>query len=209
LIKLPIGAIKPEGWLRRQLELQADGFSGHLTEISQFLKKDGNAWLAANGEGHSPWEEMPYWLKGFGDTGYVLGNQRIIDETKVWIEGILSSRKPDGWFGPNALRTGAGEKKTAPDLWPLMVALNALQSYYEYTSDPRVLELMQEYFKWELALPEEDFLPPFWQQQRASDNLPASTGSTIARARSTCSNWARRSNAGWPTGPRPSRAGTT
>jgi len=37
LIKLPIGSIQPEGWLRRQLELQAEGFSGHLTEISQFL----------------------------------------------------------------------------------------------------------------------------------------------------------------------------
>ncbi|MEN6336119.1 MAG: beta-L-arabinofuranosidase domain-containing protein [Phycisphaerales bacterium] len=171
LIKLPIGAIEPEGWLRRQLELQADGFSGHLTEISKFLKKEGNAWLAADGRGDSPWEEMPYWLKGFGDTGYVLGDKRIIDEAKVWIEGMLNSRKPDGWFGPAALRTGAGEKKNAPDLWPLMVALNALQSYYEYTSDPRVLELMQEYFKWELALPDADFLPPFWQQQRAGDNL--------------------------------------
>jgi hypothetical protein len=34
LIKLPIGAVKPEGWLRRQLELQTEGFSGRLTEIS-------------------------------------------------------------------------------------------------------------------------------------------------------------------------------
>jgi hypothetical protein len=171
LIKLPIGAVKPQGWLRRQLELQADGFSGHLTEISQFLKKDGNAWLAADGQGHSPWEEMPYWLKGFGDTGYVLGDQRIIDETKVWIEAMLNSRQPDGWFGPMANKLGARDTKTAPDLWPNMVALNALQSYYEYTGDPRVLELMQEYFKWELALPEDQFLPPFWQQQRASDNM--------------------------------------
>jgi len=171
LIKLPIGSIKPEGWLRRQLELQADGFSGHLAEISHFLKKEGNAWLAADGQGHSPWEELPYWLKGFGDTGYILGDKRIIDEARVWIEGMLGSRKPDGWCGPAARRTGAGEKKTAPDLWPLMVAINALQSYCEFTGDPRVLELMQEYFKWELALPDADFLPPFWQQQRAGDNL--------------------------------------
>jgi hypothetical protein len=171
LVKLPIGSIKPEGWLRRQLELQADGFSGHLGEISKFLKKDGNAWLAADGRGDSPWEELPYWLKGFGDMGYVLGDQRIIDEARVWIEAMLASRQPDGWFGPVANKSGAGKDKKAPDLWPNMVALNALQSYYEFTGDTRVLELMQEYFKWELALPEADFLPPFWQQQRAGDNM--------------------------------------
>jgi hypothetical protein len=171
LVKLPIGAIKPEGWLRRQLELQADGFSGHLGEISKFLQKDGNAWLAADGKGDSPWEELPYWLKGFGDMGYVLGDQRIIDEARVWIEAMLASRQPDGWFGPAANRRGAGTDKKAPDLWPNMVALNALQSYYEFTGDTRVLELMQAYFQWELALPEADFLPPFWQQQRASDNM--------------------------------------
>jgi hypothetical protein len=171
LLKLPIGAIKPEGWLRRQLELETEGFSGRLMEISKFLKKEGNAWLAADGRGHSPWEEPPYWLKGFGDLGYVLGDQRIIDEARVWIEAILNSRQSDGWFGPVANKTGAGKDKKAPDLWPNMVALNALQSYYEFTGDPRVLELMQEYFKWELGLPEELFLPPFWQQQRASDNM--------------------------------------
>jgi len=171
LIKLPIGAIKPQGWVRRQLELQADGFSGRLTEISRFLRKDGNAWLSAKGEGHSPWEELPYWLKGFGDTGYVLGDQRIIDEAKVWIEGALSSQQPDGWFGPLANKASGRNKEKMPDLWPNMVMLNALQTYYEYTYDTRVLELMRNYFKWELTVPDEKFLPPFWQQQRAGDNL--------------------------------------
>jgi hypothetical protein len=171
LLKLPIGAIKPTGWLHRQIELQADGFSGRLGEISRFLKKEGNAWLAADGQGHSPWEELPYWLKGFGDMGYVLGEKRIIEEAKVWIEAILNSRQSDGWFGPLPNKTGERDKKMIPDLWPNMVALNALQSYYEYTGDTRVLELMQSYFQWEMTVPEEKFLEPFWQQQRASDNL--------------------------------------
>ncbi len=39
-MKLPVGSIKPQGWVRRQLQLQADGWHGHLTEISDFLKKD-------------------------------------------------------------------------------------------------------------------------------------------------------------------------
>ena len=42
-MKLPVGAIEPQGWVRKQLELQADGFHGHLTEISRFLVKEGNA----------------------------------------------------------------------------------------------------------------------------------------------------------------------
>ena len=49
--------------------------------------------------------------------------------------------------------------------------LYALQSYYEYSEDPRVLELMTRYFKWQLALPEKDFLVPDWQKERGGDNL--------------------------------------
>jgi len=93
LVKLPVGAVVPKGWLRAELQLQTDGFIGHLTEISPWCKAENNAWLNPDGKGHSGWEELPYWLKGFGDTGYVLDNKRIIAEAQKWIEGIIASRQ--------------------------------------------------------------------------------------------------------------------
>jgi len=171
LVKLPIGSIEPRGWLRRMLRLQADGFVGHLTEISRWCRAEGNAWLADDGRGHSPWEELPYWLKGYGDTGYVLGDKSIIAEARKWIEGILSSRQADGWFGPVANKTGSRRARGKPDVWPNMIALNCLQSYYEHSGDKRVLELMGAYFGWQQSVSDEDLLPPFWQQMRAGDNL--------------------------------------
>jgi len=168
-IKLPIGAIKPQGWVRKQLELEAEGFTGHLLEISRFLKKEDNSWLSAQGQGHSPWEELPYWLKGYNNLGYVLGNKRIIDEAQTWIEATIASQREDGYFGPRANLKQIGGTK--PDVWPNMIMLNVLQSYYEYSGDQRVIQLMTRYFRWQLTVPDEDFLEPFWQNQRASDNL--------------------------------------
>ena len=49
-IKLPVGSIQPEGWLRKYLELQRDGLTGHLGEISAWLEKNDNAWLTAVGK---------------------------------------------------------------------------------------------------------------------------------------------------------------
>ena len=169
LRKLPVGVIRPEGWLRTQLELEAGGFSGRLSELSGFLKKEGNAWLSAKGEGHSPWEELPYWLKGYGDLGYVLHDPAIIKEARQWLEAAIASQREDGYFGPRANLDG--EIKGKPDVWPNMLMLNALQSYYEFSGDQRVLDLMTRYFRWELAVPEDQFLPGSWQQQRAADNL--------------------------------------
>lgn len=35
LIKLPIGSIRPKGWLRHQFVLMANGMTGHLPELSR------------------------------------------------------------------------------------------------------------------------------------------------------------------------------
>ncbi|MFB9845524.1 hypothetical protein [Mucilaginibacter ginsenosidivorans] len=49
-VKLPVTAIKPGGWLRRQLELQRGGLTGNLGEISVWLSKTDNAWVNKSGK---------------------------------------------------------------------------------------------------------------------------------------------------------------
>jgi hypothetical protein len=168
LAKLPIGSIKPRGWLRHMLELEAAGMVGHLSEISAWCRFESNAWSNPAGEGHSGWEELPYWLKGYGDLGYVLGDQQIIRETRRWVEAVLAGQAEDGWFGPRELRTSIDGK---PDLWPDMVMLNVLQSYYEFSGDARVLPFMARYFRWELNCPEDQFLAGYWPRVRVGDNI--------------------------------------
>lgn len=164
LIKLPIGSIKPQGWLRKQLELMADGFTGRLPELSEFCTSEGNAWLDPKGQGKWGWEEVPYWLKGYTDLGYIIQDKRIIDEAKHWLDAIIASQRPDGYFGPQSNRENM-------DLWPNMCALYALRSYYEATGDKRVLTLMSKYFRWQSTIPLEQLLPGSWQKTRAGDNL--------------------------------------
>lgn len=162
-IKLPVGHVKPKGWLKRILELQRDGLAGKLGEISAWLNKNNNAWLNAGGE--FGWEEVPYWLKGYGNMAYILDDPKMIEETKIWIEAAFNSQQPDGYFGPINERDGKRE------LWANMIMLWCLQSYYEYSKDQRVIELMTNYFKWQLTVPDEKFLKDYWENSRGGDNI--------------------------------------
>ena len=111
---------------------------------------------------------MPYWLKGYGDLGYVLGDEAIIKNARRWIDAVLASQEPDGWFGPRANKTGL---KGKPDLWPHMVMCNVLQSFYEFTGDTRVLPFLTKYFKWLSTLPDENFGAGYWPRIRFGDNI--------------------------------------
>jgi hypothetical protein len=160
LVKLPIGNIQPKGWLLSQLQLMRSGFTGRLMELSKFLGQD-SGWIALKGRG---WEEMPYWLKGYGDLGYILKDPEIIGTAKTWLDRAFQSQQPDGYFGPP-------ENKKNKDLWPNMLVLSALQSLYEARSDERVIQFMTNYFRFEHSLPEADLLPGSWQKLRGGENL--------------------------------------
>lgn len=171
LLQLPIGSVQPRGWMKKQLELQAEGFHGHLGEISRFLAKEGNAWLDEEGQGSHGWEEVPYWLKGYLPLAYLLDDEEMIAEANVWIEGAIASQQADGWFGPRGAKSTVSSTDGELDLWPNMVMLFCLQTHYDATGDERVLDLMRDYFRFQLNIPDDEFLPPYWQQQRAADNL--------------------------------------
>jgi hypothetical protein len=164
-VKLPIGAIQPGGWIKEYLHRQRDGLTGHLGEISAWLQKDGNAWLNSSGEGDYGWEEVPYWLKGFANLGYILNDADIIAEAKIWLEAVLNSQRENGYFGPWI------EKKGKPDLWGNMIMLWCLQSYYEFSGDKRVIPFMSKYFHWQLELADDMLLEDYWENSRGGDNL--------------------------------------
>ena len=164
-IKLPVTAVKPGGWLKKVLELQRDGLTGNLGEISIWLNKTDNAWLNKEGKGKYGWEELPYWLKGYGDIAYMLKDPKMLAETKFWIEAVLNNQRDNGDFGPSV------EKRGNRDLWTNMPMIWCLQSYYDYSNDPRVLSFLTKYFKWELSVPDNKFLKDYWENSRGGDNL--------------------------------------
>jgi hypothetical protein len=165
MAKLPIGSFKPAGWLRKFLELQRDGLTGHLGEISIWLTKEDNAWLRADGKGKYGWEEVPYWLRGYSRIGYVLNDEAMTRESMIWIEAVLKGQRKDGDFGPIQMKNGKR------DLWAQMLMLQVLQSYYEHSKDDRVVPFMTRYFKWQLSIPDADFLKDYWENSRGGDNL--------------------------------------
>src|SRR4051812_44666337 len=147
--RLPVASVSPKGWVRKALELQRDGLTGNLGEISIWLSKTDNAWLNKEGKGKYGWEELPYWLKGYANIGYMLNDKKMIGEAKFWIDAVLNNQREDGDFGPAVL------KKGKRDLWTNMPMLWCLQSYYEYSKDARVLPFMSKYFKWQLSIPDD------------------------------------------------------
>ena len=59
--------LKPAGWLRRQLEIQAKGLSGNLDKVWRDVRD--SAWIGGDADG---WERVPYWLDGFIPLAYLL-----------------------------------------------------------------------------------------------------------------------------------------
>ncbi|MGN0233302.1 MAG: beta-L-arabinofuranosidase domain-containing protein [Bacteroidaceae bacterium] len=163
-IKLPLGSIQARGWVGEILRRESVGLAGRLGEISDWLDKKGNAWLEQGGS-HG-WEEVPYWLRGYHALACQLDEKKMLEESHFWIEAILKSAQPDGYFGPvNEGKDGRRE------LWANMLALQILQDYYEHTSDERVLPVMTAYCHWELNYPDEKFLRDYWENSRGGDNM--------------------------------------
>ena len=134
---LPLGEVKPAGWLARQLRVQADGLSGHLDEFWPDVGPN-SGWLGGTGES---WERGPYFLDGLVPMAYLLDDAKLKAKAQQWVDWTLNNQRADGMIGP----------AKNDDWWPRMVMVKVLAQYFEVTGDARVLPVLTRYFHYQLA----------------------------------------------------------
>ena len=82
---LPLGSIRPAGWLRNQLRIQANGLSGHLDETWADVGPN-SGWLGGKGES---WERGPYYLDGLVPLAYLLDDARLKAKAQRFVDWTL------------------------------------------------------------------------------------------------------------------------
>jgi DUF1680 family protein len=172
---LPLGAIKPEGWLLDQLQIMRNGTSGHLDEEYAKLKDD-NGWLGGRGDGG---EETPYWLDGALPLAYLLGDKTLQSKVMKYVNWTLDHQRSSGYFGPitkaewaKGIEITVKNCKDGEDWWPKMVMLKVLQQYYSATKDKRVILFMTRYFHYQLQTLKKCPLNTWseWAEARGEEN---------------------------------------
>ena len=129
--------LKPEGWLKRQLEIQAEGLSGNLHKIWPDIRD--SAWIGGNREG---WERVPYWLDGFIPLAYLLENEEMIATVKKYIDAIISAQEDDGWICPCEK-----DKRAKYDTWATQLICKVLKVYYDCSRDERIPQVIYRVLK--------------------------------------------------------------
>jgi len=173
--ELPLGAVKPKGWLLQQLQIMVKGTTGHLDEVYGKVKND-NGWIGGKGDS---WEETPYWLDGAVPLAYLLDDKTLKEKVLKYIDWTLDHQRPSGYFGPiTKAERERGQIITVDscqmgdDWWPKMVMLKVLQQYYTATADPRVITFMTNYFNYQIQSLEKCPIGKWteWAQSRGTDN---------------------------------------
>ncbi|HEU5397488.1 MAG TPA: beta-L-arabinofuranosidase domain-containing protein, partial [Verrucomicrobiae bacterium] len=156
-VALPLGSVRPRGWLLTQCQMQRDGITGHAETLYAGDLGTNSAWLGGTGEN---WERGPYYFNGLVALAYTLDDAGLKQQAQKWMDWLLDHQRPDGSLGPAANN----------DWWPRMVATRALKNYYEATADPRVPVVLSNYFHYMLArLPSRPLQE--WGKARAGDEM--------------------------------------
>jgi hypothetical protein len=128
---LSLKEIRPLGWLKRQLSLQASSLSGTLDEWWPDVKE--SQWFGGNSDG---WERAPYWLDGCIPLAHLLEDPKLITKTNDRIHQCLSINNK-GWIGP-------GQEDESYDLWGHVPLLKSLVQLHDLTDENTYLHALHQ-----------------------------------------------------------------
>ena len=163
------GEVKPNGWLKEQLTIQANGLGGHLDEIWPDVRD--SKWIGGNREG---WERVPYWLDGFIPLAYMLDDESLKLRAKRYMDAIINRQEEDGWICPCTY-----DERRGYDLWSGILISKVMAMYADLSNSSEVEESLYRLLKnfwiftrhctlhnWASMRWFETLIPIFWMYER-------------------------------------------
>jgi hypothetical protein len=149
--RLPFGAVRPEGWLLRQMRRDlADGFAGRLDGLCEEASSDifvtsRNSRRAANTRNRDgvPWwngETEGNWRAGHSMLAGLTGDADAMAQADAYARHILASQDADGYLGafaPDLRYAQEGE------LWTQACLLRGLVAWAELTGSAGTLQAVE------------------------------------------------------------------
>ena len=135
----PITAIKPKGWLKRYLELQASGLTGHLEAAGfPFNEISWNHFDDLDYQtGWAKYEQTGYWADGMERLAELLGSRKLRAQVAESIDYVLENRDEDGYLGPKFMKKTDGWNR-----WPHVVFFRTIMAKYSATGDRKYVDAL-------------------------------------------------------------------
>lgn len=156
---LPFGSIKPEGWIKNEMQRDFSGFVGKLDVLVPELINDpiystgrlhkgskakdlGNQKQgdAAGDEQYKWWnsETQSNWWDGYIRHAFLLNHKEAIQKVNAYIERILATQDEDGYIGIYDADLRYNLSSENGELWAKASLYRGLLAYYECTGNKKV-----------------------------------------------------------------------
>jgi DUF1680 family protein len=171
-LPLRLGEVKPEGWLRAQLQRDlVSGYEGHLDALLQdpkshkfLLQPENNDFVTRADskdsrhdpqgrsmppEPHSWWdgEMIGDWHDALIRAAFLTGEPKARQRADRYVAAILKSQDADGYIGIYPRNYRYHFSSSDAELWTQRCVLLGLLAYYEFTGQEKVLDAVQRAVK--------------------------------------------------------------
>ncbi len=145
LRRLPLGAVRPRGWLLDQMQQDLDhGFAGRLDTLSPHVANDLFTHRLTSANGQLAWwdaESRGNWLWGYTLLAHLADAPRHRERADALARSLRATQDEDGYLGIHAaaVRYRTGDVENG-ELWAQSRALLILLAHHELTGDAASLD---------------------------------------------------------------------
>jgi len=159
-----LAEVKPEGWIKKQIRENLDGFVGRLDtlvpkltmedkiygehRLSEHVKGKDVGALGVPGDWQVQFlwwnsETQSNWRDGYIRSAILLQDQEHLAKLKLYVDYILATQDEDGYLGIYDKDLRYKFDNENGELWAKATLLRGLLAWYEYSNDQKVLSAIE------------------------------------------------------------------